>query len=312
MSDQSRRDRIQQVTRTLAVVATLVLAVGAGCDSRSTSELPSVQDKLRESHIFGQSKLKIGVAKYEPLMGVLEDGEFVGFDIEIARYIAASLGYAGDDRIEFIQLATEDRVPALQSGRVDIVVASFSMTEEREKLVSFAGPYFVTTQEVMIPVTMRDRIRTIEDLRRPEHRICTSGGSTTEAELERHQVKARVVKTVEDCVKGILAGRYDAVSSDETILAGFRSRYPTQLEIVDMPFGTSEQLGIGVSITDPALRDLIAFFLHKSYLAGRDGRTSPWLAAYHKTLGPWLGADRAQPPPVRVPNLVDFDDKAPT
>ncbi|ROT28010.1 transporter substrate-binding domain-containing protein [Micromonospora sp. HM5-17] len=245
MSDQSRRDRIQQVTRTLAVVATLVLAVGAGCDSRSTSELPSVQDKLRESHIFGQSKLKIGVAKYEPLMGVLEDGEFVGFDIEIARYIAASLGYAGDDRIEFIQLATEDRVPALQSGRVDIVVASFSMTEEREKLVSFAGPYFVTTQEVMIPVTMRDRIRTIEDLRRPEHRICTSGGSTTEAELERHQVKARVVKTVEDCVKGILAGRYDAVSSDETILAGFRSRYPTQLGIVDMP--STRRCGAGTN-----------------------------------------------------------------
>jgi glutamate transport system substrate-binding protein len=311
MNDRSRRDNVRLFCRTLAVVATLLLAVGAGCDSRKTSDLPSVQDKLRESHIYGQSRLRIGVAKFEPLMSVFEDGEFVGFDIEIARYIAASLGYAGDDRIEFVQLATEDRIPALQSGRVDIVVSSFSMTEEREKLVSFAGPYFVTTQEVLIPVRMRDRIRTIEDLRRPEHRICASGGSTSEAELARHRIEVRVVKTVEDCVRGIREGRYDAVSSDETILAGFLSRYPTEFQIVDMPFGTSEQLGIGVSITDPALRDLISFFLYKSYLAGRSGQTSPWLAAYHKTLGPWLGADREQPPPLRVPNLVDFDDRAP-
>lgn len=295
----------------VAVVATLLLAAGAGCDSQSEPTLPSVQEKLKESHIYGQTKLRIGVATFEPLMGALVNGEYVGFDIDIARYIAASLGYAGDDRIEFIPLATEDRVPALQAGRVDIVVASFSMTEERKKQVSFAGPYFVTTQEVMVPTRMRDQIRTIEDLRRPDVRVCTSGGSTTEAELEKHQVKALVVKSVRDCVNGIRERRYDAVSSDETILAGFRSQYPTEFHIVDMPFGTSEQLGVGVPISDPALRDLVAFFLHKSYLAGRDRGNSPWLTAYHKNLAPWLDADREQPPPLDVPQLVDFDDKAP-
>lgn len=309
MRDESHRGRVQMVGRTLAVVLTLLLAAGAGCDDRDQGV--SVQDKLRESHIYGQSKLKIGVVTFEPLMGALEDGRHVGFDIEIARYIAASLGYAGDERIEFKTLDTEDRVPALQSGQVDIVVASFSITEERQKLVSFAGPYLVTTQEVMIHSKHRDTIRTIEDLRNPRYRVCTSGGSTTEAELGRHEVKALVVKNVGDCVNGILAGRYDAVSSDETILAGFLAQHPTQLRMVDMPFGTSEQLGVGVPISDPALRDLVAYFLQKSYLEGRKGRTSPWLAAYHKHLGPWLGADREQPPPLNVPDLVDFDEKAP-
>ena len=100
-------------------------------------------------------------------------------------------------------MTTEDRIPALQGGVVDLVVSSFSMTEEREKLVSFAGPYFVTTQEVMVPTRLKDKIRTIEDLREPAYKVCTSGGSTTEAELAKHEVKALVVKEVGDCVKGI-------------------------------------------------------------------------------------------------------------
>ncbi|MEQ4304998.1 transporter substrate-binding domain-containing protein [Plantactinospora sp. B6F1] len=312
MTETSPGGRLRLLGTTLAVVLTLLLAAGAGCDSRRGPEPPSVQEKLKQSHIYGQSKLRIGVANYEPLMGVLDDsGKYVGFDIDIARYLAASLGYAGDQRIEFVRLATEDRIPALQSGQVDMVVSSFSITEERQKLVSFAGPYFVTTQEVLVPVALKNRVRTIEDLRSPDLRVCVGGGSTTEAELGRHEIKTLVVKNVHDCVEGILDGRYDAVSSDETILAGFRSRYPTRFEIVDMPFGTSEQLGIGVPIGDPALRDLVAFFLHKSYQEGRAGRTSPWLSAYHRHLGPWLGPDRQQPPPLNVPDLVDFDEKAP-
>ncbi|MFY1689308.1 transporter substrate-binding domain-containing protein [Plantactinospora sp. WMMB782] len=312
MTERSPSGRVRLLGTTLAVVLTLLLAAGAGCDSQRGPEPPSVQEKLKQSHIYGQSKLRIGVATFEPLMGVREeDGTYRGFDIDIARYLAASLGYAGDERIEFVHLATEDRIPALQSGQVDIVVSSFSITEERQKLVSFAGPYFVTTQEVMIPVALKNQVRTIEDLRTPGFRVCVGGGSTTEAELEKHEVKTLVVKNVRDCVQGMIDNKYDAVSSDETILAGFRSSYPTRFEIVDMPFGTSEQLGVGVPISDPALRDLVAFFLQKSYLEGRAGRTSPWLSAYHRNLGPWLGPDRQQPPPLNVPDLVDFDEKAP-
>ncbi|MET7748584.1 transporter substrate-binding domain-containing protein [Micromonospora sp. NPDC005367] len=311
MNESSTGLRIRSVATTLSVALTLTLAAAAGCDSRQEPEFPSVQEKLRESHIYGQPKLRIGVASNEPLMGELRDGVHVGFDVEIARYIAASLGYEGDQRLEFVPVSTEDRIPALQGGTVDLVVSSFSMTEDRKKLVSFAGPYFVTTQEAMVPVRLKDKIRTIEDLRNPAYKICTSGGSTTEAELEKHQVRTLVVKDVGDCVDGIRTGRYDAVSSDETMLAGFLSRYPTEFEIVDMPFGTSELIGVGVPISDPALRDLVAFFLDKSYQLERAGRASPWQTAYNRTLGPWLRAEKPQPQPLEVPKLVDFDDKAP-
>ncbi|PZF96719.1 transporter substrate-binding domain-containing protein [Micromonospora deserti] len=311
MNEHIAGSRVRSVATTLAVALTLTLAAAAGCDSRKEPQLPSVQEKLRESHIYGQPTLRIGVATNEPLMGEVPNGVHVGFDVEIARYIAASLGYEGDQRVEFVSVSTEDRIPALQGGVVDLVVSSFSITEERKKLVSFAGPYFVTTQEVMVPTRHKDDIRTIEDLRDPTYKICTSGGSTTEAELEKHQIKALVVKNVGDCVEGIRQGRYDAVSSDETILAGFLARFPTEFEIVDMPFGTSELLGVGVPIGDPALRDLVAYFLDKSYQQGRSGETSPWQTAYNRTLGPWLRAEKRQPQPLDVPKLVDFDDKAP-
>ncbi|WP_320067732.1 transporter substrate-binding domain-containing protein [Micromonospora sp. RTGN7] len=305
------RSRVRSVATTLAVALTLTLAAAAGCDSRQEPQLPSVKEKLRKTHIYGQPTLKIGVSTTGPLMGELHSGTYSGFDVEIARYIAAQLGYEGDRRIEWVSVATEDRIPALQGGAVDLVVATFSMTEEREKLVSFAGPYLVTTQEAMIPTRHKDTIHTIEDLRDPRYKVCTSGGSTTEAELGRHQIRVFVVKEVGDCIEGILQGRYDAVSSDETILAGFLSKHPKDFTIVDMPFGTSEQIGVGVPISDPALRDLVAFFLDKSYQQGRKGLSSPWLTAYHQTLGPWLRAPKVQPPPLKVPELVDFDDKAP-
>lgn len=302
--------RFRSVATILAVTLTLTLAAGAGCIDQKDPERPSVQELLQKSHIDGQPTLKIGVATREPLMGMRENGVYSGFDIEIAKYIAGSLGYSGDQQLEFVPLATEDRIPALQSGQVDLVVASFSMTKEREQLVSFAGPYFVTTQEVLVPTRMKDKIRTLEDLQNPAYRICTSGGSTTEAQLVQRGVKPYVVKTVQACLEGIRENKYDGMSSDETILAGFRSVYKTEFEIVDMPFGTSEQLGVGVPISDPALRDLVAYFLDKSYQADRRGKSSPWRTAYNNTLGPWLG-ERPQPPPLRVPDLVDFDDKAP-
>ena len=102
MNARSSQSRLRSVASTLAVALTLALAAAAGCDSRQEPELPSVQEKMRETHIYGQSKLRIGVATNEPLMGELRNGQHVGFDVEIARYIAASLGYEGDQRLEFV------------------------------------------------------------------------------------------------------------------------------------------------------------------------------------------------------------------
>jgi len=306
------RGRARRAATSLAVVLTLLLATAAACSEQQPDARPSVQQKLEESSIWGQPLLRIGVAANEPLMGETKNGLHSGFDIEIARYLARSLGYASDKDIRFVEVRTDDRLEFLIGGKVDLVVASLSETEERAELVGFAGPYLVTRQAFMVPVALEGKLRTLEDFQTSKAPVCSSGSSTTEQELARRGFAVKIVNDLQECVDGMLAGRYEAMSSDKTILAGFRSRNPRKFVMVDLPLGAIERICVGVPIGDTALRDLVSYFLKKSYLAGRRDGTSPWLTAYNKTLGPWYEEDVevTQPEPQNVPDLVDFDDKA--
>lgn len=292
---------------TFAVVLALLLVVVGGCDSRSQSGTPTVEEKIAQSTIAGRERLRIGVYEDSPLMGYIENGKRTGFDIDIARGVAEFLGYR-ENRIDWVRLTTPERVPALQKGEVDIVVASFSMTEERKKEVRFAGPYLVTTQEVMIPSRLAGKITELGHLR--GSRVCVTGASTTKAQLQSEGIQVETLNHREACVRGLLDGTFVAMSSDETILAGFQSRYPDELTIVDMPFSGSELLGIAVPHHDPALQDLIGYWLMRNYRDAKEGRSTAWQVAYNNNLGHWLGP-ATQPYPVGVPELIDRDARSP-
>jgi glutamate transport system substrate-binding protein len=92
----------------------------------------------------------IGVLSEEPGMSTRKpDGTFTGFDIEIATSVAAHLGVA-PRQITWRTLTPEQREPLLESGEVDLVVAGYSITAQRKKPVSFAGPYFVAGQDLLV------------------------------------------------------------------------------------------------------------------------------------------------------------------
>lgn len=302
------RGRPRQVLTTVAVAATLVLATAAACDPEPETGPPTVQDLRSASTISERAKLRVGVNDNFPLMSYLEQNTRKGFDIEVARYIASSLGFEGDQSIQWIPLRTEERIEKLRSGEVDIVVASFSITDDRAKLVGFAGPYLITTPEVLVPVEYAEEIATIPDLRKEQYVVCVAGGSTTEQMLIERSIPSQEAATPDACRDGLLDGRYQAMVSDETILAGFRSEHPDRFALVDMPFGVEEALGIGVPLEDENLQKLVSYFLHKSYKQGQRGEVTAWQNAYTTTLGPWLGAAE-QPPPIGAPDLVDHDDK---
>ncbi|MFY1634703.1 transporter substrate-binding domain-containing protein [Solwaraspora sp. WMMB335] len=304
----SHANRRRQLLTTVAVALTLVLTTAAACQGQEEPKQRTVQELRELSTISNRDKLRIGIYDDFPLMSYTENGVRKGFDIEIARYIARSLGFEDDQRIEWVTLVTEDRVTALRRGRVDIVVASFSITDERARDVSFAGPYLVTTPEVLIAAEYVDEIRTIPDLRREEYVVCAAGGSTTERMLIDRAIPFQEASSPTDCRDGVLSGQYQAMVSDATILAGFRSQHPDQLTLVNMPFGIDESLGIGVPLEDEYLRDLVSYFLGKSYHQAENNLSTAWQAAYNNNLGNWLGPAE-QPPPLDVPDLVDHDDK---
>ena len=87
----------------------------------------------------GGDKLKIGIKYDQPGLGLKEGNEYTGFDVKVAEYVAEKLGTSEDD-IEWVQAPSAQRETLLETGQVDMIVATYSITDSRKEKVSFAGP----------------------------------------------------------------------------------------------------------------------------------------------------------------------------
>jgi glutamate transport system substrate-binding protein len=217
------------------------------------------------------------------------DGRFVGFDVDVATFVAGELGVAPKD-ITWRETTSATRETDLTSGAVDLVVASYSITDKRKQVVSFAGPYFTTGQDLLVR-------RTSPDLTGPEtlngRRLCSVTGSTP-----AQQVKdkfAQAVQLVEyprypDCVTALLAGQIDAVTTDGVILAGYVARDPELLKVVGKPF-SKENYGIGLRKGDPQGQSAVGDAIRKMISSGE------WLRSLNANIGP---SGYQLPPPPEV------------
>ena len=163
----------------LFVAAAFLLVTVTSCGPGTASPGDSVVKRASAT-----DHLTIGIRFDAP--GVSErtlDGRFVGFDVDVARYVAGELGVAAKD-ITWHETTSATRETDLSSGVVDLVVASYSITDKRKQQVSFAGPYFVTGQDLLVR-------RTSADITGPEalngRRLCSVTGSTS-AEQVRDRV----------------------------------------------------------------------------------------------------------------------------
>ncbi|HET8683469.1 MAG TPA: transporter substrate-binding domain-containing protein [Micromonosporaceae bacterium] len=301
-------------------VLVLLILVGAAAWRGETErpDLPSVAEKLAEAGLDDHArhpKLRIGIHTERRLLGFHENGTYTGFDIEVARFIAANLGYG--DKIEWVPIRNaNDRIVLLEQDAVDLVLASFSITDERKKRVRFAGPYLITEQSVLVPAKMSSTIRSIQDLRDLARKVCVAASTTSESLLNDRQIPVDTRNNSEVCFKGVLDGDYQAMVAGRTILVGFASQHPEQVKVLDLELGLEDNLGIdrvgiGVSRNNPALQDLVNYFLNKSYLDQQAGRMTEWQSAYDRHLAVPHGK-QSQPKPDEAPELLDYDAKAPT
>ncbi|GAA2484667.1 transporter substrate-binding domain-containing protein [Winogradskya humida] len=302
----------------MSLTLLITLLIVAACENATHVPPPSVEDKMVEAGLRDPNrspKLRIGVYTWQRTMGYTERGVNKGFDVEVARYIARNLGYEGDDKIDWVPLSSiADRMKVLEAKTVDMVVASFSINADRAKSIGFAGPYLLTEQSVLIPAALKGRIATIGDLKKPAYEVCTSTGSTSEALLNERRIPVTPLNSDRDCFKGLRDGTFQAMSSDRTVLAGFAAEYPRKFELPAIQLTTLgnpgiEELGIGVAKDNVALRELIDYFLYKSYRDQQAGRSTEWQRAYRQYLS-HLGP-ASQPAPAQVPDLLDYDAKSP-
>lgn len=242
--------------RLLALVLVTVLAACSGAGSSPSDPLV---DRVGKT-----GKLTIGIRFDQP--GLSErtvDGRYVGFDVDVAKYVANALGVAPDD-ITWRETTSATRETDLTSGIVDMVVAAYSITDKRKERVAFAGPYFTTGQDLLVR-------RSSAEITGPESlndkRLCSVAGSTPAQQVRDRFAQA--VRLVEyprypDCVTALLAGQIDAVTTDAVILAGYVAQDPELLRVVGKPFST-ERYGVGlrkgdtktVAAVDDAIREMI-------------------------------------------------------
>lgn len=237
-------------------------------------------------------ELSVGTKFDQPGFGLLNPTTDTpeGFDVEIAYLIAAALGIP-EDGVTFTESVSANREPFIQNGSVDIVVATYTINDERKELVSFAGPYYVAGQDIMVAAGNPEGITGPEDL--AGQTVCSVEGSTPAENIRTNFPEVNLVTTdvYSKCADQLKNGEVVAVTTDNVILTAFVSTDPESFELVGNPF-TEEPYGIGLALDDDEFRDFINDVLEEAYESGS------WAGAYDSTVGAITDTEAPEPPAV--------------
>ena len=206
--------------------------------------------------------------------------------MEIGKIIASELGIS-EDNIEWVETVSANREPFIENGTVDIVVATYTINDTRKEVISFAGPYYLAGQDILVLAGNPEGITGPEDLEGMD--VCSVAGSTSEANIAEYGVNLITTDTYSNCLEPLRNGNVIAVTTDNVILAGLADQNPGEFEVVNNPF-TSEPYGIGLMKDDDVFRSFINDVLEEAYADGR------WADAWNSTAGTVL--DLPEPPAV--------------
>jgi glutamate transport system substrate-binding protein len=268
-------------SRTLAIViglAALVLGGTAACGQKTNATGNGATETGVAGKAKNDKKLVIGVKSDQPGLGLQTGSKYEGFDIEIAKIIAKDLG-VDEANIEWKTTVSANREPFIQQGTVDLVIATYTINDDRKKKVNFAGPYYVAGQDLLVK-TENTTITGPDTL--DGKKICSVTGSTPAKRIKDEHPKAQLqlFDSYSKCVEALAQDKVDAVTTDDIILAGYaaQSQFAGKLKVVGNKF-SNEPYGIGLKKDDKSSCEKINEILKK---AGSDGR---YKAAWDTTLG---------------------------
>lgn len=257
--------------KTLAVIGLSVAAilVLAGCSSTSGSDgaaplpKPTFDAGSTMARLASAGKITIGTKFDQPLFGLKGPDGPEGFDVQIGTLIAAQLGIPAKN-ITWTETVSANREPFIESGKVDLVIATYTISDLRKKVVSFAGPYYMAGQSILV-AAKNNSIKTEKDLvGKP---VCSVTGSTPAAKLAEIGAKPILTDTYSNCLEPIRSGAAVAMSTDNVILAGLAAKNEGEFKVVGKPF-TAEPYGIGLKLEDTGFRTWINSVLTKAYKDG--------------------------------------------
>ncbi len=264
---------------------------GGGEPTAQAEEFPpdTTMGRIQEA-----GEIKIGVKYDVPPFGFQnpQSGDVEGFDVDLGRAIAEKLGVEPN----FIEAISDNRIPFLEDGTVDLVLSTMTINQERDMEIDFSEPYYIANGRILVP--QDSEIQGLADL--AGNRVCTALGSTYEETLREQAPDAtlRLVDSYSECLELIQNGAVDAVSTDDVILTGMIIQDDT-LQLVEEEPLTTEPYGAGIKDGDTEFKEFVdgVFEEYKT-----DGR---WAEAYQKWVGQYTGEDQ-EPPTMTLEEALEL------
>ncbi|MDP5183460.1 glutamate ABC transporter substrate-binding protein [Blastococcus sp. BMG 814] len=265
---------------TLSVVALTAAACGGGDDAAApepeVAEATDFEEGTTMAELAEAGSITIGTKYDQPGFGLETlDGELEGFDVEIAKIIAAELGIAPED-IQWEQTPSAVREEVIEGGEVDMVVATYTINAERAERITFAGPYYEAGQQIMVAAD-DDTITGPESFtENPELTVCSVTGSTPSEQIREYLADDSQLVLFDEysqCADALANGQVDAVTTDNVILLGFVSESDGEFKLVGEQF-TEEPYGIGIEKGDVAFCE----FINETLAANEEAYVAAWEA----------------------------------
>jgi glutamate transport system substrate-binding protein len=283
------RDRLWRRFAVIAVALVALVAAGCGDDEEDeggggqAAEVKQFPADTTPGRIQERGEITIGVKFDVPPFGFKnpQTNKVEGFDVDLGRFIAAELGVEP----KFIEAISDNRIPFLQKGTVDLILSTMTINAERDQEIDFSEPYYIARGRILVP--KGSNIKGLGDL--AGNSVCTALGSTYEETLREDAPRAdlKLVDTYSECLELLQNEAVDAVSTDDVILTGMIIQ-DDSLEMVGDAL-TTEPYGVGIKEGDKELKSVVDGVLKK---VEDDGR-------WEETYGEWVGRHigRQEQPP---------------
>lgn len=260
--------------RNLAKVflAVCLMAVFACSDNREAARQNLTEDSMINQAVK-RGTLRVGLSSFVPWAMPDKSGKLVGFEIDVATRLAKDLGL----ELELVQTEWSGIIPALLTGKFDIIIGSMSIRMDRALSVNFSDPYDYSGMDILASRQLAGNFKTLEDFNRPDVIIAIRTGAASEAAVKKHmpQAQMRFFDDEAQAVQEVLVGRAHAMVSSMPLPAFQALKNPDRaFTPLDKPF-THESVAFAVRKGDPDSLNVLNTWIR---IVGNEG----WLEERHQ------------------------------
>jgi len=247
-----------KMIKSMIVFVSLLLFLGGCAQTNSNTAKASASPVI--DRIVQRGELVVGMAgNMPPLNMTTKEGELIGYEVDLARAMAKAMGVKA--KLAVIPFA--ELLPALQSGKIDLILSNMTITPGRNLKVAFVGPYFTSGKAFMTKIKTIAMADEPEDIDAKKTKLVALKGSTSQAFVERAIPHATLVTAndYDEAVKMVLEDKVHAMVADYPICVVSIFRYPNKGLLSVVTTLTYEPIGVGVPAGDPLLVNWVENFM---------------------------------------------------